>query len=93
MAIAGWPGSICLESARLQRLDAALDLGRSIFRTAMSLDGSVPTTSRVDRVAVLVKRTETLPAPSTTWSLQITPSEEYTQPEPEAWPWEVVEAM
>ena len=94
IAIAGWPGSICLESASCSGLRPPSTLRGSIFRTATSVDGSVPTTSASIGSPFSVKRTETLRAPSTTWSLvTIVPSEPYTQPEPEAWPWAVVEAM
>ena len=60
IAIAGWPGSICLESASCSGLTPPSTLDGSIFRTAMSVDGSVPTTSASIGSPFSVKRTETL---------------------------------
>ena len=94
MAIAGSPGTRSLESASWSGLTPPSTLLASTSSSAMSVEGSTPTTLAAIGSPSSVKRTETLRAPSTTWSLvTMWPSVSTTKPEPEAWPWAVREAM
>ena len=81
------PGAGRLESASSSGLTPPSTLLSSTSSTAMSVDGSVPTTFASTGSPFSEKRTETSVAPSTTWSLvTIVPSVPTTKPEPEPWP-------